>query len=229
MKKNTIIIIIFLVAAVVLCVCGIKYAADATEKNLQTLISDEVIETTTEIEETTAEVEETTTETEVTTSKVKNEEPERYENPFYFKKVQLTSSELPFNFGYPNAVGEVNMYVPQENVISSEDTWENTYVVVEHHKNSEVIIKLDKADGIITGNIVPKEEMEISNLTFVYLDGKLSQEYTMDRDGDMIILKDFPEGVKEIHIKNRSSNPIYVGEISQENVYISDIIINITG
>ena len=118
------------------------------------------------------------------------------------------------------------MYVPTEERGDS-DVWDNSYLVIEHRMDSEVIIKLDKADGIEIGNIVPMEEMEISNLTFVYLDGKYSQDYTMDRDGDMIILKDFPEGVEEIHIKNRSSNPIYKGVISGEKVYVNDIIIKV--
>ena len=226
MKRTITILAIFVVAAI-FCVCGIKYAAERSEENLKTFLNSTTAETTTEVEETTAELE-TTTEAEETTTKVdiKPETTKRYENPLYFKEVGLISSELPFNFGYPNAVGKVNMYVPTEERGDS-DVWDNTYIVVEHHRNSEVILKLDKADGIITGNIVPMEEMINGNLTFIYFDGEYSQDYKMDRDGDMIILKDFPEGIEEIRISNRSTNPIYEGVISGEKVYVNDIIIKV--
>ena len=218
--KRTITIIAILVVAAIVAVCGIKYAADRTERNMQTLFDMPVPNVT--VEETTTEVEETTTEV-----KIKPEEKvERYEDSALYRQVGVLSSKLPFSFGYQDAVGRVCMYVPTEERGDS-DVWDNSYLVIEHRMDSEVIIKLDKADGIEIGNIVPMEEMEISNLTFVYLDGKYSQDYTMDRDGDMIILKDFPEGVEEIHIKNRSSNPIYKGVISGEKVYVNDIIIKV--
>ena len=219
--KRIIALVIMLIAAVVLCVVGIKYVKERTESNIENLLSSSVVnETTTEVEETT-EVEKTID------FDFRPETTERYENPELYRQVGVLASKLPFSFGFPNEVGRVCMYVPTEDRGDS-DVWDNAYIEVEHHRGSEdVIIKLDKADGIITGNIVPKEEMEISNLTFIYLDGKYSQDYAMECDGDMIILKDFPEGVEEIHISNRSANSIFIGEISGEKVYINDIIIKI--
>lgn len=172
----------------------------------------EEVETTTEVEETTeVEVVETTT--------------GRYEDPALFKKVELSPSDLPFKFGYADAVGKVYMYIPTgEN--GDADVWDNTYIVVEHQKEKPVSLKLDKADGINTGNIIPKKEMESANWTFFYFDGEYSQEYTMDRDGDMLIFKDFPEA-KKIKMKNRSPMPIYVGEIAGESVSVNTIIVKI--
>jgi len=219
--KRLVAVVIMFVAAVALCVVGVKYAKERTESNLENMLTTTgVVENTTEIEETT-EVEKTID------FDFRPETTERYENPELYRQVGVLASKLPFSFGFPNEVGRVCMYVPTEDRGDS-DVWDNAYIEVEHHRGSEdVIIKLDKADGIITGNIVPKEEMEISNLTFIYLDGKYSQDYIMDRDGDMIIFKDFPADVEEIHISNRSVNPIYEGEISGENVYVNDIIIKI--
>ena len=58
--KRTITIIAILVVAAIVAVCGIKYAADRTERNMQTLFDMPVPNVT--VEETTTEVEETTTE-----------------------------------------------------------------------------------------------------------------------------------------------------------------------
>lgn len=218
--RRLVAVVIMFVAAVALCVVGVKYARERTESNLENMLTTTgVVENTTEIEETT-EVEKTID------FDFRPETTERYENPELYRQVGVLASKLPFSFGHPDAVGRVSMYVPTEER-GDADVWDNAYIEVEHHKDSEVIVKFNKDDGIITGNIVPKEEMEIANLTFVYLDGKYSQEYTMDRDGDIVIFKHFLENVKEIHISNRSVNPIYEGEISGENVYVNDIIIKI--
>ena len=64
-----------------------------------------------------------------------------------------------------------------------------------------------------------------SNLTYLYLDGKYSQEYTFDKDGEMLIFKDFSEGTTEIKISNRSANCIFEGKIDGEDVVVNDIVI----
>lgn len=220
MKKRTLVVIVILVIAAIFCGVGVKYVADRTEKNMQELFYMPVPEITT------TEVEESVTEVEETTKTIKLERTPEYEDPSLYRKVELVYSEIPFELAFPAAVGDVKMYIPTE--VRGEDlVCDNTYIVVEHHRNSEVILKLNKADGIITGNIVPMEEMINANLTFVYFDGEYSQDYTFDRDGDIIILKDFPTNVEEIHIRNRSTNSIYSGEISGKNVYVNDIIIKI--
>lgn len=214
MKK--IIMFVMFVGAAIICVMAGKYVAEkATGAEVEnTTFATTVIEETIEVEETTTEID------------FRPKTTERYEDASLYRQVGMLPSKLPFAFGYPDAVRRACMYVPTEERGDS-DVWDNAYILVEHHKDYPVILKLNEADGIEIGNIVAMEQMTNANLTFVYLDGKYSQEYTMSRDGNMIILDGFPEGVKEIQIHNRSTNSIYEGEISSEKVYINDIIIKI--
>lgn len=227
MKKN-ISIIALILAVIALTIALVNEKKDDVEVTTTEITTTETTtfeETTTEeptTEESTS-VEETTTEE--VTEDISEKETQIYENLELFKEIKILSSELPFVISGVDSIETVKMYIPRE-PIGDEDVWENTYIDVECFGEAEKIaIKFNPEDGIHTGNIVPKNEMIHSNLTYLYIDGEYSQDYTLDKDGEMVIFTDFSEGINRIKISNRSANPIFEGKIDGEDVVVNDIII----
>lgn len=226
MKKN------FAIFALIVAVIALTVTLVMEKKDTTTVTTTEVTtteESTTEpvtTEETTTEVtsvEDTTAEE--TTEALSEKETQIYENLELFKEIRVLASELPFVVSGVDSIENVKLYIPRQ-PIGDEDVWENSYVVVECDGESEnIAIKFDPANGIYTGNIVPKNEMIHSNLTYLYINGEYSQNYTYKKDGEMIIFTDFSEGTTEIKICNRSANPIFEGKIDGEDVVVNDIII----
>ena len=198
--------------AIILSIAAIITTIAKTE--VEPVLPTEVVQTTEAQIETTEKVE---IEAEVKTTEGVYMEEETEENDD-FKEIEISASELPFHFGYSKAVGDVKLYVPNDsNGIS--------YIEVEHDDTYPVILKLDQKDGIIIDNIIAQKEMFSANWTFVYFDDIYSEKYTIDRDGNMLIFKDFPDDVGKISIKNREPMPIFVGEIAGESVSVHKIII----
>lgn len=154
------------------------------------------------------------------------EETELYENSELFEEIEISPSDLPFIVSV-DSIKTVKMYIPRQ-PIGDEDVWENTYIDIEcTGKSEKIAIKFDSKNGILTGNIIPQEEMIPANFTYIYLDGKYSQDYILDRDGTMLIFAEFPENLSEIEIFNRSSTPIFVGKIDGKDVVVNDIFIHL--
>lgn len=228
MKKN------FAISALVFIVIALAVTLVFEKREAQEVTTTEITTTeTTTIEETTTEestTEETTTEEitsieETTSEDISEKETQIYENLELFKEIKVLTSELPFVISGVDSIETVKMHIPRQ-PIGDEDVWENTYIEIECLGKAEnVAIKFDPANGIYTGNIVPKNEMLHSNLTYLYINGEYSQNYTYKKDGEMIILTDFSEGTTEIKICNRSANPIFEGKIDGEDVIVNDIII----
>lgn len=222
MKKNFPIIAIVAIIIVCISVVLVNSTTSAEEKTTEeTTIVETTAETITKTE--TVEITMETTTSEKTT---KAETTQIYENTELFKEVRVLSSELPFVISGVDAVEVVKLYIPREH-IGDEDVWENAYIVVEAvGKADKLALKFNKTDGMY-GNLVPQQEQMISNLTFVYCDGNYSEEYELDKDGDILIFKNFNGGCKSIKIHNRSAFPIFEGKIANENVVVNDIIIKL--
>lgn len=211
MKKTS---IILSTIAIILSIISIIITISNQNSEPVSSPTTEAVETTDAQIETTEKVE-IEAEVETTEGVYMEEETEANDD---FREIEISASELPFHFGYSNAVGKVKLYVPKDpNGIA--------YIEVEHDNEYPVILKLDEDDGISIGNIIAQKEMFSANWTFVYFDEIYSEKYTIDRDGDMLIFKDFPDDVKEISIKNRQSMPIYYGEIAGYTVSLNKIII----
>lgn len=231
MKKN------FAIFALIVAVIALTVTLVMEKKDATTVTTTEVTtteESTTEPVTTEVTTEETTTEVtsvedttaEETTEALSEKETQIYENLELFKEIRVLASELPFVVSGVDAIESVKLYIPRQ-PIGDEDVWENTYIDIEcTGKSEKVAIKFEPSRGICTGNLVPKNEMIHSNLTYVYIDGEYSQNYTFDKDGEMVIFMNFSEGVSEIKISNRSANPIFEGVIDGEDVVVNDIIVH---
>lgn len=227
MKKNiSIVALIFAVIALTIALVSEKKDdVEVTTTEITTIESTTIEEITTEeptTEESTSVVETTKKET---TENISEKETQIYEDLELFKEIKVLPSELPFVVSGVDSIECVKLYIPRQS-IGDEDVWENTYILIECLGNSEkVAIKFKPDEGIYTGNLVSKNEMIHSNLTYVYINGKYSQDYTFDKDGEMVIFTNFSEGVSEIKISNRSANPIFEGTIDGEDVVANDIIV----
>ena len=178
--------------------------------------SEPVSSPTTEAVETTEAQIETTKDDTISSEK---EETEIYQNPELFKEVEILDSELPFDIEGID-IKTAKLFIPLQH-IGTEDVWENSYIVIECDRTSEnVCCKFEPSNGIHTGNIVAKEDI---NLTAIYIDGIYSENYNFGRDGKMIYINNFPSNAKKVEINNKSSFPIFSGEIAGEDVVVDNI------